>query len=55
MQYYNVEITETLSKTVEIQADTLDEALLIAKTMWNDESIILDNSDFVDYELNIVE
>lgn len=40
-------IQETLSKTVEIQANTIDEALQIAQKSYQNEEIVLDWGDFI--------
>ena len=47
MQTFKLEIQETYSKIVEIEAETLSDALDIAHDMYNDEEIVLDASDFV--------
>lgn len=47
MQTFTLEIEETCSKIVEIEAETLSDALDIAHDMYNDEEITLDYSDFV--------
>lgn len=52
MQTYKIQIQETLSKTVEIQANTIDEALQIAQKSYQNEEIVLDWSDFVLVEFN---
>ena len=54
MKEFKVEITETLSKIVEIQANDVDEALEAIKEMYYKELIILDSRDFVDKEINMV-
>ena len=52
---YNVEIVETLCKTVEIEASSESEAILIAKERYYDEKIILMADDFLDVEFKTVE
>lgn len=47
MQTYKIQIQETLSKTVEIQANTIDEALQIAQKSYQNEEIVLDWGDFI--------
>lgn len=47
MQTFKLEIQETYSKIVEIEAETLSDALDIAHDMYNSEKIVLDASDFV--------
>ncbi len=50
MKEFEVTITETLEKTVIVEADSKDDALQIAKDMWNDGDIILDADSFTGVE-----
>ena len=45
MQTFKIKIQETYSKIVEIEAETLSDALDIAHYMYNTEEIVLDASD----------
>ena len=47
MKTFTLEIQEILSKVIEIEAETLSDALDIAHDMYNAEEIVLDASDFV--------
>ena len=47
MQTFKLEIQETYSKIVEIESETLSDALDIAHDMYNDKEITLDYSNFV--------
>lgn len=47
MQTFKLEIQEVLSKVIEIEAETLSDAIDIAHDMYNAEEIALDASDFV--------
>lgn len=47
MKTFTLEIQEILSKVIEVEAETLSDALNIAHDMYNDEEIVLDASDFV--------
>ena len=47
MKTFKLEIQEILSKVIEIEAETLSDALDIAHDMYNSEEIILDESNFV--------
>ena len=47
MQIFTLEIQETYSKIVEIEAETLSDALNIAHDMYNSGEIVLDASYFV--------
>ena len=50
MKVFKVEITETLRKVVEIEAESQDEADTIARERYSNEDIVLDYSDFMDVE-----
>lgn len=43
---YKIEIEETLQKVVEIQANSLDEAINIAQERYRNEEYILNEDDF---------
>jgi len=43
---YQVTIVETLSKIVDIEANSAEQAEYIVMTMYNDEEVVLDYSDF---------
>lgn len=47
---YEVTITETLQKTVNVEASSKDEAEQIAEDMWRDEEIVLTAEDFTEVE-----
>ncbi|MCP4596245.1 DpnD/PcfM family protein [Neptuniibacter sp.] len=57
MANFKVEIKETLSKVLDIQADTAEEAMQIVDDMYRDgEELVLDVNDCDgDYELAILE
>ncbi|WII95722.1 DpnD/PcfM family protein [Moraxella haemolytica] len=50
MQVYQIQIKETLSKVVKIEADSLDDAIQMAKKCYQEENIVLDWSNFVSVE-----
>jgi hypothetical protein len=54
---YHVTITETLERTIEVEASDQAGAELQAKAMYTQEDIILDADDFsgVDYETRLAE
>ena len=54
MKTYKIEITETLQKIIEIEATTQEEALMIAKKMYDEEKVILDSSDYVDKNIKVI-
>ncbi len=53
MNKFKIEITETLSKIIEVEADDIEEALERVETMYKEEKIILDSSDFIDKEITL--
>lgn len=55
MKTYRIEITETLQKTIEIEASSDDEAINIVKSLYNKEEIVLDEKNYIDTEFNIIE
>ncbi len=52
MNKFKIEITETLQKTIELEAESLEEALYKAECLYKEEKIILDSSDFVDVNIS---
>ena len=48
MKTFKIEIIETLSRIIHIEAKTEDDAYMEARKMYKDEEIILDASDYVD-------
>jgi hypothetical protein len=52
---FSIEIAETLSRTINIEAETPEEALTIATQRYRNEEIVLDSGDFVDVDYIIKE
>lgn len=48
---YKIEITETLQKIVEVEAEALTEAIMKVATNYSNGEIVLDDTDFVGYEI----
>lgn len=48
---YQIEITETLQKVVEVEARSLSEAITKVATDYSNGEIVLDGMDFVGYEI----
>ena len=48
-----IEIVETLARTINIEAETTEEALAIVVQRYRSEEIVLDSSDFVDVDFNV--
>jgi len=58
MKKYYVEITETLQKVVEVEAESESDAVRKAKDEYNlavDPEYVLDSSNYVDTEFQIVD
>lgn len=51
---YLVEIEEVLSRQIEIEANTVNEAISIAEDDYRKEKIVLDASDFIDVDFKII-
>lgn len=51
---YNVRIIETLSRIVEVEADSRDEAWDKVETQWKHSEIVLDADDFDGYEIYVL-
>ena len=54
MKEFEVEITETLQRTVVIRAESRAEAEVIAEENWNNEEFVLSAEDFVGAEFSAV-
>jgi len=48
MRTFKIEIKETLSRVVDIDANNLNDAILIASNLYNKEKIVLDAADHSD-------
>lgn len=55
MSKFIIQITETLQKVVEVEADDLEQAIEIVEEQCNDETINLDWSDFVTRDIQELE
>ncbi|MDD7280907.1 DpnD/PcfM family protein [Floccifex sp.] len=53
MSLYEVEFTETLQKTIEVEAEDEYEAYLIAKRMYRKAEVILMAEDYIDTEIDV--
>ena len=54
LKRYHIEITETLQKVVDIMANTPDEAIAEATRKYREGEIILDSSDCIDFDVEIL-
>ncbi len=55
MPKFTLELTETLSRTISIEASSPEEAYDIARQKYHNEEIVLDSSDYVDTEIKVKE
>ena len=53
MTKYRVEITETLSRTIEMEAESVYAAVEKVRQMYQNCEIILDSSDYVETEISV--
>ncbi|WP_227673125.1 DpnD/PcfM family protein [Psychrobacter sp. LFX-11D] len=52
---FQIEVVETLSNIVEVNAENEQEALLKAQDMYRNEEVVLYPDDFIDTKFNIFE
>jgi hypothetical protein len=50
METFKIEVKETLSKIIEIEANSVDEAFSKIKDLYKKEEIVLDSDDYVETE-----
>ena len=50
---YKIEIKETLSRIITVEAENENEAIVKARLKYKAEEIVLDNSDYIDTEFDI--
>lgn len=55
MKQYDVEITETLQRTITVKANSREEALAQVKEKIRDEEEVLDSNDYIDTEYTVTE
>ena len=54
MKKYKVEIQETLSRLIEVEADSESDAWEIVSKQYRNSEIILGGDDFEDYTINVL-
>lgn len=54
MNKYNIEITETIQKTIQVEAENEQEALRIAMKRYKNSEVILTDEDFIDVDFKNV-
>ena len=52
---YKFIIEETLSKSIEIEAEDMDTEVSIIEKMYTEEDIVLSSEDFSEYKINYIE
>ena len=50
-----IEITEILQKTIEVDTEDIEEALLIVKRKYRNSEVILDDTSYIDTKFMVVE
>lgn len=50
---YKVEITETLQKVIKVEARNENEAIRLITEQYQNEEIVLDYNNFIDYDIDI--
>ena len=55
MAEFDVEVKETLARTITVEADSKDKAIEQVKEMYYQEVFILDSSDYVNTEYEVKE
>lgn len=52
---YKIEIKETLSRIIDIEAENEEGAIRKAREQYKNQKIVLDSGDYIDTEINIYE
>lgn len=52
---YKVQITETLQRIIEVEASSESEAILYVKEKYKKEDIVLNETDYIDTEFDILD
>lgn len=55
MKSYSIEVTETLSKIIKVESDSLKNALIIANKKYDDEEIVLDEGNIKSLYIDVIE
>lgn len=55
MNIYKIEVTETLQRQIDIEANSKEEAERIAKQKYQNEEIVLSSDDYVDTSISVIE
>ena len=55
MKKFTVEIKETLTRIIEVEAENVDSALSEIKSKYKNEEIVLTSDDYFDYKIHQIE
>lgn len=55
MKTYKIEVVETLAKVIEVCAKDMEAARNHVINQYESDEIVLDNNDFVDVEINVLD
>lgn len=55
MKKFTVEITETLQRQIEVEAEDDNEAISKVEEMYRNEEVVLDSGDHIDTEFNLID
>lgn len=55
METFKIEIQEFLSRIIEVEAETKDEAIIKVRQLYRNEEIVLDSNDYVSTEIEVYE
>ncbi len=53
MKTFKIEIIETLSRTVKVQADSIEDAITKTHKLYRNEKIVLDENDYIDTSIEL--
>ena len=53
MKIFKIEITETLQKQVEVEADTEEDAISKIRNQYYQSNIVLDESNYIDTQFDL--
>ena len=51
---YDVAIEELLTRVIEVEADSIAEAFMVASELYYNEEVVLDSSDFADVNIEVI-
>lgn len=54
METYHVEITETMTRVVEVRAESRQSAVYQVENKYHNGDIVLDSNDFEDYTIKVI-